>query len=117
MYADGGRVNYREGTVLPGGGGGTTRPLPLPDFATPGEIGEFIEIYTRCPVKVCIERDIKGMYKKALAGEINNFTGVDDPYEEPLQPELVLDTDKESIKESAQKVINKLTELGYIKNN
>lgn len=81
------------------------------------EIGEFIEIYTRCPVKVCIERDIKGMYKKALAGEINNFTGVDDPYEEPLQPELVLDTDKESIKESAQKVINKLTELGYIKNN
>ena len=81
------------------------------------EIGEFIEIYTRCPVKVCIERDIKGMYKKALAGEINNFTGVDDPYEEPLQPELVLDTDKESIKESAQKVINKLTVLGYIKNN
>ena len=78
------------------------------------DIGEFVEIYTRCPVKVCIERDIKGMYKKALSGEIKNFTGINDPYEEPLQPELVLDTDKESIDESVQKVINKLSELGYI---
>ena len=78
------------------------------------DIGEFVEIYVRCPVEVCIERDIKGMYKKALSGEIKNFTGVNDPYEEPLQPELVLDTDKESIDESVQKVINKLLELGYI---
>jgi adenylylsulfate kinase len=78
------------------------------------DIGEFVEIYVRCPVEVCIERDIKGMYKKALSGEIKNFTGINDPYEEPLQPELVLDTDKESIDESVQKVINKLLELGYI---
>ncbi|MDP6459058.1 MAG: adenylyl-sulfate kinase, partial [Candidatus Bathyarchaeota archaeon] len=50
------------------------------------EIGEFIEVYTRTPVEVCIERDVKGMYKKALQGEISNFTGVDDPYEEPEDP-------------------------------
>jgi len=78
------------------------------------EIGGFVEIYTRCPVEVCMQRDIKGMYVKALAGEIKDFTGVDDPYEEPENPELVLDTDKESVKESVQKVLYKLLELGYI---
>ena len=78
------------------------------------EIGEYIEVYVRAPVDVCIERDVKGMYKKALAGEISNFTGVDDPYEEPLDPELVLDTDKETEEESVEKVLNKLRELGYI---
>jgi adenylylsulfate kinase len=78
------------------------------------EIGAFIEIYTRTPVDVCIERDIKGMYKKALAGEISNFTGIDDPYEEPENPELTLDTDKETIEESVGKVLDKLAELGYI---
>ena len=78
------------------------------------EIGEFVEVYTRTPVEVCIERDVKGMYKKALAGEISNFTGVNDPYEEPEDPELVLDTDKESIDESAGKVLDKLVEMGYI---
>lgn len=78
------------------------------------EIGNFVEVYTRCPVEVCMERDVKGMYEKALAGEIKNFTGVDDPYEEPENPELVLDTDKESIDECAQRVLEKLGELGYI---
>ncbi len=78
------------------------------------EIGEFVEVYTRTPVKVCIDRDVKGMYKKALAGEISNFTGIDDPYEEPKDPELVLDTDQESIEESVRKVIVKLVEMGYI---
>lgn len=78
------------------------------------EIENFVEIYTRCPVDACIERDIKGMYKKALAGEITNFTGVDDPYEEPENPELIVDTDKETIEESVQKVLTKLEELGYI---
>ena len=63
---------------------------------------------------VCMERDVKGMYKKALAGEIKNFTGVDDPYEEPENPELVLDTDRETVEESVQKVLEKLKELGYI---
>jgi len=61
-----------------------------------------------------MERDVKGMYKKALAGEIKNFTGGDDPYEEPENPELVLDTDRETVEESVQKVLEKLKELGYI---
>lgn len=78
------------------------------------EIGEFVEIYTRCSVKVCMERDNKGMYMKALAGEITNFTGVNDPYEEPEDPELILDTDKETVEESVQRVLDKLVELGYI---
>jgi adenylylsulfate kinase len=78
------------------------------------EIGSFVEVYTRCPVEVCMERDVKGMYEKALAGEIKNFTGVDDPYEEPENPELILDTDKESVDECAQRVLEKLGELGYI---
>lgn len=78
------------------------------------EIGSFVEVYTRCPVEVCMERDVKGMYEKALAGEIKNFTGVDDPYEEPENPELILDTDKESIDECAQRVLEKLGELGYV---
>ena len=78
------------------------------------EIGEFVEVYVRCPVEACMERDVKGMYKKALAGEITGFTGVDDPYEEPENPELVLDTDRETEEESAMKVVRKLEELGYI---
>ncbi len=78
------------------------------------DIGNFVEVYTRCPVEVCIERDVKGMYEKALAGEISNFTGVDDPYEEPEDPELILDTDKDDIEECARKVIVKLRELEYV---
>lgn len=78
------------------------------------EIEHFVEIYVRCPLEVCIQRDVKGMYKKAMAGEIQNFTGISDPYEEPLNPEVVVETDKETPTESAQKVIRKLEELGYI---
>ena len=77
------------------------------------EIIDFIEVYVKAPIEVCMERDVKGMYQKALAGEIKNFTGVDDPYEEPLDPELVLYTDKETIEESVQKVLNVMTKLGY----
>ena len=78
------------------------------------EIGNFIEIYTRCPVDVCMKRDVKGMYKKALTGEITDFTGVSDLYEEPLHPELILDTDKETVDESVKKVLETLKKLGYI---
>ena len=68
-----------------------------------------------CPIEVLAERDVKGLYKKALAGEIKNFTGVDDPYEPPLQPEVVCHTDgRETPEQSAAKVIWKLEELGYI---
>lgn len=78
------------------------------------EIGSFVEVYVQCPVEVCMERDVKGMYKKAIAGEIKEFTGISDPYEEPLNPEIFLDTDKESLEESAHKVIKKLNDLGYL---
>ena len=78
------------------------------------DIGNFVEIYVRCPVEECIKRDVKGMYKKALKGEIKNFTGVDDPYEEPKKPDLTVDTDFESLDESVKKVLDKLDELGYI---
>lgn len=78
------------------------------------EIGNFVEVYCKCPLEVCIQRDVKGLYKKALAGEIKNYTGVDDPYEEPLNPEVILETDKESYEESVAKIIRKLEMLGYI---
>ena len=78
------------------------------------EIGEFMEVYVRCPVDECMKRDVKGMYRKALAGEITGFTGVDDPYEEPPNPELILDTDKETVEESVQKVLEKMKSLGYL---
>ena len=78
------------------------------------EIGDFIEVYCKCPVEVCIERDVKGLYRKALAGEIANYTGISDPYEEPLNPEVVLETSKEALEESVRKVMRKLEELCYI---
>lgn len=78
------------------------------------EIGEFMEVYVRCPVEECKRRDTKGMYRKALAGEITGFTGVDDPYEEPPSPELILDTDKETVEESVKKVLEKMNSLGYL---
>jgi len=78
------------------------------------EIGDFLEVYVRTPMEVLLERDVKGMYKKAMAGEIQNFTGVNDPYEEPVNPELILDTATETIDQSAQRVIDLLTARGYI---
>lgn len=74
----------------------------------------FIEIYVRCSIDVLAERDVKGLYKKALAGEIKNFTGVSDPYEEPTNPDVVVDSGRESVQESLQKILAKLAELGYI---
>lgn len=78
------------------------------------KIGNFVEVYVKCPVKVCAERDVKGLYKKAFSGEISEFTGVSDPYEEPLKAEVVVETDKEPPEESANKILDKLEELGYI---
>ncbi|NLN20239.1 MAG: adenylyl-sulfate kinase [Firmicutes bacterium] len=78
------------------------------------QIGNFIEVFVKCPIDVCISRDVKGLYKKALAGEISHFTGVSDPYEEPLNPELILETSLETPSESAAKVMALLEELGYI---
>ena len=78
------------------------------------EIGDFLEVYVRTPMEVLLERDVKGMYRKAMAGEIQGFTGVNDPYEEPENPELILDTANESIEESALRVIDLLEERGYV---
>lgn len=78
-------------------------------------IGEnFIEVYARCPLEECIKRDVKGMYKKALAGEIKGFTGVDDPFDEPSDPDIICDTDKETVEESAAKIVEHLRSRGLL---
>ena len=78
------------------------------------EIGDFVEVHCKCSLETCIERDVKGFYKKALAGEIRNYTGIDDPYEEPLNPEVVLETDRETPEESVKKIMGALENLGYL---
>lgn len=78
------------------------------------EIKNFVEVYVKCPIEVCRQRDVKGLYKLVDEGKIKNFTGVDDPYEEPEHPELVIETDKESIEESVERIFAKLVELGYL---
>lgn len=78
------------------------------------EIGNFVEIYVKCPIEVCRQRDVKGLYKLVDEGKIKNFTGVDDPYEEPEQPELIVETDKETVEVSVQRILTKLEELGYL---
>ncbi|HEV1992273.1 MAG TPA: adenylyl-sulfate kinase, partial [Candidatus Dormibacteraeota bacterium] len=77
---------------------------------TPG----FVEVFARCPLDTLVERDVKGLYKKAIAGEIANFTGVSDPYEEPLDPEVVCDTSRESLQQSLSKVLDALERLGHL---
>ncbi|NLH08360.1 MAG: adenylyl-sulfate kinase [Chloroflexi bacterium] len=78
------------------------------------ETTNFIEVFVNAPLEVCAERDVKGLYAKAFAGEIPNFTGVSDPYEPPLNPEIVLNTHEETPEESAQKLISYLEQHGYI---
>jgi adenylylsulfate kinase len=70
--------------------------------------GEFVEIYVKAPLEVCEQRDVKGLYKKAREGVIKGFTGIDDPYEEPLKPEITIETDKVSLAEGAEQI------LGYL---
>jgi adenylyl-sulfate kinase len=77
-------------------------------------IGSFVEVYVKCPIAVLSERDVKGLYKKALAGEVKNFTGVDDPYEEPLSPEVIVETDKQRPQESASHIVARLEAMGLI---
>jgi adenylylsulfate kinase len=76
--------------------------------------GEFIEIYCRCSLAICEQRDVKGLYKKARAGEVKEFTGISSPYEEPLSPELTIDTGTRPIEECAADVINMLRERSII---
>lgn len=78
-------------------------------------IGAFVEVYVQASLDECIRRDSKGLYRRALAGEIPHFTGVSDPYEEPLAPELVVDTERDDVATSAARVIDRLVELGYLR--
>jgi adenylyl-sulfate kinase len=79
------------------------------------DIGAFVEVYVKATLDECIRRDTKGLYARALAGEIPQFTGVSDPYEEPAAPELVIDTEHEEVADSASRVIDRLLELGYLR--
>lgn len=78
------------------------------------DIGRCLEVFVDCPVEVCKDRDVKGMYKKAMAGEIKQFTGVDDPYEIPLHPDLLLSTSTEPPQVSLSRVLKFLSEGGYL---
>ena len=74
-----------------------------------------MEVFVKCPLDVLVERDIKGLYKKALTGEIKEFTGVSDPYEEPPKPDVTVETDRETISESVQKIVGELERRGFTK--
>jgi adenylylsulfate kinase len=75
---------------------------------------DFVEVFADAPIEVCESRDVKGLYAKARAGEIKGFTGVDDPYEAPIAPEVVCRTESENVELSAKKVMDKLVELKYL---
>ena len=77
--------------------------------------GEFIEVYVKCPLDVCEQRDTKGLYKKARAGEVKEFTGISAPYEEPSDPELTIDSSELSVEESTRAILNHLEEKGFVK--
>ncbi|HKF38463.1 MAG TPA: adenylyl-sulfate kinase [Ktedonobacteraceae bacterium] len=77
-------------------------------------IGNFVEVYVKCPIEVCRQRDVKGLYKLVDEGKIKGFTGVDDPYEEPEHPELIVETDRETVEESIERIFARLEDLGYL---
>jgi len=79
------------------------------------EIPNFVEVYTKASLETCIKRDPKGLYKKAQAGENKNMTGISSPYEEPTNPEIILDTEKFAPQECLHTIIENLEELGYLK--
>ena len=78
------------------------------------EIKNFVEVFVQCPLNICIDRDPKGLYAKATRGEITNFTGISDPYENPETPEIIVHTDHEKAEESLQKIFSELVRQGYI---
>ncbi len=79
-----------------------------------GTVENFIEVFVNTPLETCIKRDVKGMYKKALAGEMKGFTGVDDPYEAPVSPEITILTETETPEQSAERILGKLEQLGLV---
>lgn len=78
------------------------------------KLSKFVEVHLKCSIKECVRRDPKGLYKKALAGEIKNMTGIQDPYEDPLNPEVSLDTERDSSNVNVAKLVRKLQEIGFI---
>jgi len=78
------------------------------------QIGDFVEVYVQCPIEELSRRDVKGLYAKALRGELPNFTGVSDPYEAPVHPEVTVNTERETIDESVAKILNALESRGYV---
>ena len=80
-----------------------------------GRISNFVEVYVECPLETLVERDVKGLYTKALAGEIANFTGVSDPYEPPLNPEVVVRTAEETPEQSVAAIMARLEALGHVR--
>jgi len=78
------------------------------------ELPKFVEVYCKCSLEECMRRDPKGLYRKALAGEIANMTGIQDPYEEPTNPEVTIDTEHDPIEHNVEKILEKLMELGYL---
>lgn len=86
------------------------------DYAR-GEISSFREVFVRCPIVECIKRDVKGLYKKALSGEITGFTGISDPFEEPEHADIILQTNQETPEESTNKIIAYLRKSRIIKDN
>ncbi|HZS46174.1 MAG TPA: adenylyl-sulfate kinase [Blastocatellia bacterium] len=79
--------------------------------AAEGEGIPFVEVYAKCSISTLADRDVKGLYRKALVGEIKNFTGISDPYEPPINPEIVVETDKETVSQSLDRIIDYLTEV------
>ena len=77
-------------------------------------IGSFIEVHVGCPLDELVRRDVKGLYRRALAGEIDNFTGVSDPYEPPLAAEVVIDTSTEAVEESVRRVLEAMASAGHV---
>ena len=110
-----GLINQHRGTVICS----VISPYRAPrDHARKLSRGNFVEVYCDTPIAVCEQRDVKGLYAKArakvAAGEVAGFTGADDPYDPPLNPEVTLDTSKLSVEQCADAIINKLLELQYI---
>lgn len=110
--------------LLSRNGVGTVSATISPYRATRDEVrrsveqdgAQFIEVFVKCPIAVLTERDMKGLYKKALAGELKGFTGVSDPYEEPLLPDVVVETNRESVEFSIKKILSAIEQRGLIPN-
>jgi sulfate adenylyltransferase len=108
------RIAFVAGAIVKAGGVAITcaiSPYRAVRDQARAEIGRFVEVHVATPLEECVRRDVKGLYRRALAGEIANFTGVSDPYEAPLEPELVLPTQDVSLEECVRRVIEKLREL------